>query len=521
MRSCWFVSGLLVVCSPLPAQRLAVGVSGAVIGLSETSYAPGSLIQVTVSYSVPVQTLPRTVLTLRAADSKASFELPQYPQLPSSVRVWSIIPRDAPIGFADLSVTADGWEPASQRLFISRSNFGILLHTAQQYEGGRATLNQFTAPARPGMAMTVWGTGLGLADPGQVVVRVSDLAVRPEFAGPAPGQPGLDQINFVVPDDGAIPDDCYVPVVVEAAGQVSNAIAIAVDRAGKTCRHPLGLSGSQLATLDGGGRTRVAHMLVYSYSGPGGGGFYRNDYAELSARSYAIDELPRITSVYEPVGQRGCSVGSVWAMATGYNPPTLDAGTVLGQDPNGMALQFQPSPGDQYQFIYNASSRIFERDKVPSAPFSGGTWSISATGGSDLGPLKLTFDLPPPLTWTNRDQIQLVKRGEDLTVTWDSKGYGLADRVWLFASVRTAMASGPAASRTVGCEAAATDGTIRLPASLLAALPGAGTPNMVSLGLYAVKARELTPAFTATSHGETITGTIDYSFGSGISVPIE
>ena len=68
-----------------------------------------------------------------------------------------------------------------------------------------------------------------------------------------------------------------------------------------------------------------------------------------------------------------------------------------------------------------------------------------------------------------------LSRGNDLTLEWDATGYTAGEHVSAFLF---------AGSGWVACEAAATDGTITIPASLLASAAGnAGVDGLLSLGL--------------------------------------
>jgi len=74
------------------------------------------------------------------------------------------------------------------------------------------------AVIRQGNAVSLFLTGLGSAGTTPVVI-VNGAAVPVTYAGPAPGFPGLDQINIVVPQGGGT-------VQVRVGRQVSNAVTI-------------------------------------------------------------------------------------------------------------------------------------------------------------------------------------------------------------------------------------------------------------------------------------------------------
>ena len=99
-------------------------------------------------------------------------------------------------------------------------------------------------PARAGDVLTIYANGLGAVNPpvalgaaappagplsrtvNPVTVRIAGVAVTPQFAGLAPGFPGLYQINVPVP--AGVPTGDAVPVTIEVAGQVSRPVTIVV-----------------------------------------------------------------------------------------------------------------------------------------------------------------------------------------------------------------------------------------------------------------------------------------------------
>lgn len=99
-------------------------------------------------------------------------------------------------------------------------------------------------PARAGDVLVIYANGLGAVDPpvplgaaaplsgplsrttNAVRVRIGGVAAVPQFAGLAPGFPGLYQINVAVPA-GIAPGDA-VEVVLEVAGQSSNPVTLPV-----------------------------------------------------------------------------------------------------------------------------------------------------------------------------------------------------------------------------------------------------------------------------------------------------
>jgi uncharacterized protein (TIGR03437 family) len=505
-------------------------------GAPDCGVAPGSLVSIYVGAIQELFDLPagsKLTLRMQSAGATASQELALgFRDYEAGQTLLAVLPTDAPTGAADLTLSADGGLSFTSRIYIADSNFGVYANTAQQFATpGVPVANLLSNPAQPGQIMTLWGTGLGNADPAKVVVNVAGVAVTPDFVGHAPGQPGLDQINFRLPVDAAIPDDCYVPVAVGLAGRIGNTVTIAIDRGGNACRHPLGLSQPQLAALDRGESILVARASVESSEFPANGNtYYRYDVTQLAFSRYPASVIAAQAGAYQPASQRNaCSAGALysgrhigkWFDVSGVQA-FFNAGTVFEQNPSGKTPQLKSAGGGTYLYSFSDSSVRYSLEQLPPSPLLPGLWWIATSGSADLAPWQLSFSTPPPLAWTNRNQLQRVKRGEDLTLVWNPAGYGSSDRASVSVNIAIPI-PGTDEYRygSVNCEAAASAGTIGVPGNLLSLLPGNGQAASVFLSLEIARARESQLRFSVTSHGDTIPGGIDYKFASTIRLPIE
>lgn len=87
------------------------------------------------------------------------------------------------------------------------------------------------APAEPGETILMYGTGWGVHNPANTTLELpkvwfgSQEAAKVWYYGPAPGFPGLEQINVTLPD---VIRDPTVPVVVTTGDFTSNTVSIAV-----------------------------------------------------------------------------------------------------------------------------------------------------------------------------------------------------------------------------------------------------------------------------------------------------
>ena len=185
----------------------------------------------------------------------------------------AIMPSDAPLGEAMMTVTFDGETSNPVAVNIVESAVGVFTATGIGIGPGSITnffsaadqpLNTGHATLQPGGFATFWSTGVGGINapdnlpPAQVdaVVNLRDVDVivgdvpvtRVLYAGRSAGFPGLDQV--IVELDPATPTGCYVPAVIGSDGAFSNYVSLAVSADGETCVDEANPFSS---TLTGGG----------------------------------------------------------------------------------------------------------------------------------------------------------------------------------------------------------------------------------------------------------------------------
>ena len=383
----------------------------------------------------------------------------------------ALVPPGTPVGQGEILAVAASGASFSTTVWIAASDFGIFTKVgtgydaaaAQVWRGGPVT-TALTTPVHAGEWVTLWGTGLGSADPSGISVKVAGISVPPSYAGLAPGLPGVDQINFQFP--AGVPDDCYVPIAVEAGGRTGNTPSIAAASAPGPCHHRLGLSADALAALDRGGRVPVGESAVYSDVLPtldNPALYNRNDTVTLNFVEYDAAGVQTITGLlYAP--EAGCQLNSstVTAFALLSGPP-LDAGTPLVVGPGGVRLSMSGGGGF---YATTPSATTYALDTIPPSIFAPGDWSVQTSGGKDIAAFQAGLRVPPPLQWTNRATISPVSRTNDLILKWDPTGY--TDREWMLSSIGVGTAS-------VICQAPATAGSITIPASSIAQLPATPT----------------------------------------------
>ena len=441
----------------------------------ETGLAPGSLcdINLTGLYQPSGSLLPDDKVTLRfrapgAADARDMTILASQPSFGGfPAQFIALVPSDAPLGQADVLAVAPSGKSFSTTVWIAVSDFGIFTKAAAGYDAAVAQVWSntprtigLTTPVQAGDWVTLWGTGLGSTD-STVLVDVAGIGVAPSYSGPAPGLPGVDQINFQFP--AGVPDDCYIPLAVKVDGRAGNSPSIATASAPGACHHRLGLSSDALATLDQGGQVPLSESWVHSDVMPNLSTpvtYRRYDTVSLDFIQYDAAGVQVVTGLLSnrvsgcQLNLDGGAIGGIF-----LNAPPFDAGTPVVTGPGGVRITMD---GDFGHYSTTPSDTSYPLDSLPPSSFAPGDWAVEVPGGKNVAAFRAALRIPPALRWINRATVSPVSRASDLTLQWDPTGY--ADGEWMQGSVGVGTGS-------VICQAPATGGSITIPASLIAQLP--------------------------------------------------
>lgn len=236
-----FLFAASVAFGQAPFAPFGVAVRNAAMATSK-EVAPGSFVSIATT-APELQSLAGVTVTMRYQPQDSFRPLATFPA-PNGVGIWALVPNDAPTG--DFWVTLFRGDVTYTDFAIIRreapglftqsySGFGPAL--ALNYLGGAPTRNALTAAAVPGRTEALFATGLGNARAGDVTVDIAGEVVPASFAGPQ-GTPGLDQINFVVPQSAYL--GCYVPAAIRVRGVVSNTVTLSIHTDTFACAHPLG-----------------------------------------------------------------------------------------------------------------------------------------------------------------------------------------------------------------------------------------------------------------------------------------
>lgn len=382
--------------------------------------------------------------------TQGSTTVNAIPVYVSASQINAIMPSNAPIGTASLRVFFNNAPSNFTPVRITNTAFGIF--TALGTGIGPGVLQNFVSQsnqpinepkitAKPGQTITLWGTGLGPVPypdtqapkagnlPVQVQVFVGGIPATVAYSGRSPCCSGSDQIVFQVPTNA--PQGCWVPVYVKTAGSVvSNFVTMAIDSAGKTCTNPIFPAISSVMVNGGSfGEAIVYRLTMHEDVGVTAPVDVTGDFHFEAAFNVLPAQFPFDSTVSMPPPGTCTAYTEQGDMLRG----TLLPGSLLGATELGIGPPFQlKGPNGTVSLDYPVSSYragplggLISNNILPNSLYlSPGSYTMTSEGGTDVGPFSATFNIPPPLTWTNRNQLTTVDHTQPLTISWSGGDTG-------------------------------------------------------------------------------------------------
>lgn len=390
--------------------------------------APGSLISITPT-APELQSLAGVTVTMRYQAADPFRPLATFPA-PDGVGLWAVVPKDAPLGdfwvtlfrgdvtytdFAIIQRTAPG-------LFAARSTFGTAL--ALTYGNGSPSRLALTSAAVPGRFVALFATGLNDARAGDVTLDIAGQTVPASYAGPQ-ATPGVDQINFVVPLDAYL--GCYVPVTIRVRGVASNAVSLPINGDPFACAHPLGLSYSEMKTLDAGGAIPFAELTAVALRRDAQlvGESFRLFFTAADATAIALSAGYQVPDSVR-LGCTTSASGAAGGFARNLFPT---GGPIVLSGPRGQETELQPP--------YSTP--------LPSLPapfYSPGEWRIRASDGPVFRAFERSFPLPAVIDSINIAPGGTVSSEQELEILWNADVFGPSDLVVVTGSGATCTTEG-------------------------------------------------------------------------------
>ncbi len=513
-RYVYVASALLLGCALLPGQS-APSIRSQAGVVNAANYAPadfpggaiaqGSIFVVFGTGLGPTTLLSATSFPLQTTLGGVSITVTQgattvnaIPVYVYATQVAAIMPSNAPLGAVQVTLTYNNVRSAPAPAQVTQTDVALFTvpnsgsgpGAIQNFVSGPLPTNSLTSPAKPGQVVILWATGLGPVQGGNdtiapvtgtlpvnVGVYLGNQGLSPSYSGRSGCCAGEDEIVFTLPPDA--PLGCHVPVqIVTGDGAPSNVATIAISADGGPCSDSVTPFGTVLT-----GKTGTV-LLTHVTAGAGSGAVAVNLAADLAVASFRndTDTLYAFSPLYSlpPLGTCNVYLGAGNAFAgaplPGLGPvgAGLDAGAVTVN--NGHASQQLDAAAGFYADALGYTPSLF---------FTNGSYTVSASGGADIGPFSVQLGDPPNVTWTTASQSSVVTRSAGLAVNWTVSG---GDPSKLVALIMGGNADTPDnRSEVFLCAAQASAGTFTVPAAILSRVPatrsGGGSMGLVGVGM--------------------------------------
>jgi hypothetical protein len=145
----------------------------------------------------------------------------------------------------------------------------------------------------------------------------------------------------------------------------------------------------------------------------------------------------------------------------------------------------------------------------------GGTYTLTGTGGTQVGPFTASATLPTSFTITNLDSLAAIDRTKPLTLNWTGGGFDAVN-----IQLGGTILGTPTHQVLVTCEVPGGPGSFTIPAAALSSLPAIAAANSNAVGQLVVSAGVGTQATvsaesnTATTLTPNLVGGGQVDFGS-------
>lgn len=496
---------------------------GSIIVVYGSNMSGTSLVQAT---TLPLQT---TLNNTSIAVTVGSTTVNLFMVYTLNTQIAAVLPSNTPVGNGTLKVTYNG-QSGSTPIVVVANALGIL--TANETGTGPAVAthvnNQLitsTNAAQGSEEIQIYATGAGAlpvgasdaSAPGGVTFSTANLAIYVggakldpsaiKYYGRNPSDPGLDQINLILP---ANITGCTVSLVIQngagASATVSNTVTVAVTNSGNTCSDTNGLSSTEfasiLAAINGKGTVSIGsvdlvqstttisvpllkpHIAGTTTSANGSAVFQKYTGLQFTESGSAlVTSIGSCTVAIENVSGTGNPTSPV--TATG-----LDAGPQIGVlQPSGSTINLTPISSIGKGYYASPSTGGF----TSIAP---GKYQITGSGGADVGAFTASLTVPPALTWTNETTIAAspVVRGNPLTLTWTG-GDPTSFAYIIGASVNPTASNGEIGA-TFYCVAPIGPGSFTIPGAVTLSLP-ATAKGVDNFGFLDVGSISTPTTFTA------------------------
>ena len=365
-----------------------------------------------------------------------------------------IVPSNTPAGSGNLTVTYNNQTSAPVPVTILANAFGIFTINQQGSGPGVFTdpnykVNTLINSAHAGEQWFIWGSGLGAISGNDantppvgnlnvpVQVYVGGVQATIGYQGRSGCCSGIDQVLITIP---AGVTGCYVPVVVTAAGVVSNFATMSIAQSGSICSDPQGYSVADLQKAQRNTAYTVADLGVFRISAnlstPGGsvqgvsdqGSGYFQKYNGASGILAALPVfLPSTGCVVYTRPSQGTGLLDNFTLSPQHDYIGGDGGPALNlSGPQGaqtLARSDKGSPGaPDYRYKVDLGGDP-PLDTAGPEYLSPGSYTLTGTGGADAGGFNVQLTVPSVSNpWANENALVNLPRNQDLTINLNPAG---------------------------------------------------------------------------------------------------
>ena len=418
----------------------------------------------------------------------------------SATQVAALLPSNTPVGTGTITVTYNGQVGLASPITVVASNLGIFTITSDGQGAGIVTNadyslisvtraancggpNTICGAANPGDTLILWATGLGPVNGSDasgaglgvpmpnipLTLWLGGVQANVTYQGRSGCCIGEDQIVFTVPTN--VPLGCAVPLAVQIGNEISNYTVMPVAPKGsRTCTATSSFITSndvqQLTTSTGAfnvGQIQLQRQPNYNAQGQLAGNTDTGK-AQFFAFTVPTAVQPFIVSYLDDLPAGTCAVyNNLNGGNNGGNyfnlVKNLNAGTSIQvTGPNGS--QTIPASGASGGRVTLSAAGTY---------LSPGAYTLSGSGGANVGSFTSPFTIPTPPTLTSPASGASINvtRANGMTLTWSGGAANSIIQIQGNNATNNSFANGA----NFTCFAAASAGTFTIPASVLLALP--------------------------------------------------
>jgi len=418
----------------------------------------------------------------------------------SAGQLAALLPSNTPAGTGTITVAYNGRLSAPAPITVVANNVGIFTIGANGQGPGIVSYpdyslvsaakdancggpNTYCGAANPGDTLSLWATGLGPvsgneasgAGLGQdmptipLTLWLGGVQAPVVYRGRSGCCIGEDQIAFTVPKN--VPTGCAVPLLIQIGSQVSNATVMAIASGSRNCTPTnagLAAAGNVEQMIAAGPFTYGAIALTRDLNGPGQGYSDNAKFEFTKVLTYPAGSQPFMVSYLDDQPLGTCMVYNSTNPSSNYG---LHGGTVPADAGSSFTVT-----GPNGSKVLTGTPGSLNATLSPTGTYlSPGAYTITGTGGADIGGFSAPFNIPAAPVVTNPANYALppVTRSSGLTVAWTGGAPNAFVQIQVSAVTDSTNTNGAMAV----CNVASSAGTFTIPPYALLAIPAANIGN--------------------------------------------